>query len=92
MGYFIAILGLLLPVIVLVLPSVLTSLAPRCKECGQRGLKCVGGAKATIVVDGKRAPDSWLDYRCPKCDALFRKHRGVWTRIVNDLPPYAAGE
>ena len=92
MGYLIAILGLLLPVIVLALPPVLALLAPRCPACGQRGLKCVGGADATILVDGKRAPDSWFDYRCPKCDGLFRDHRGVWTRIVNDLPPHATGE
>jgi hypothetical protein len=56
----------------------------RCAECGRRGLKCVNGVLATIVVNGKRAPDSWSYYCCEKCGAAFKLHRGRWTRVSSE--------
>ena len=45
-----------------------------CPACGTRGLKCVNFIMATVLVDGKRAPDSWSYYRCDKCGKPFKLH------------------
>ena len=37
----------------------------RCPACGRRGMKCVNFIRATVVIDGRRAPDYWMD-REPK--------------------------
>lgn len=34
----------------------------------------ISAALATIIVDGKRAPDSWAYYCCERCGARFKKH------------------
>jgi predicted RNA-binding Zn-ribbon protein involved in translation (DUF1610 family) len=53
----------------------------RCPRCGKRGLKIIGGYLATVMVDGKRAPDSSTDYACDKCGAVMRWHRGEWKEV-----------
>ncbi|SRR6266568_3220284 len=50
----------------------------RCPKCGKRGLKMVDGALATVVIHGKRAPDSWTVYECEKCGAVLRWHLEKW--------------
>jgi hypothetical protein len=54
----------------------------KCSACGKRGLNCVESIRATIVVNGKRAPDSWSFYVCGKCGAAFKSHQGEWSRIT----------
>src|SRR5438046_366923 len=56
----------------------------RCPKCGKRGMKIVGGVRATILVGGKRAPDSWMDYECEKCGAIMRWHRGKWEEVPEE--------
>lgn len=61
----------------------LTALASRyyrgpCPRCGGRGLRSLGLTKATVLIDGRRAPDFWIDYECKLCGVELRKHRGTW--------------
>ena len=53
----------------------------RCLACFKRGLRCFDFVRATIVVDGKRAPDWWADYRCERCGAVYRRRRDSWVRV-----------
>jgi hypothetical protein len=53
----------------------------RCAACGRRSLKLTNGYRATILVDGRRAPDFWSYYCCEKCGAAFKRHRSEWSRI-----------
>jgi len=76
-------------VILLLSPAILYGLAlivvaiygERCPKCGQRGLTCVGFMKATVVIDGRRCPDSWGYYACEKCGAKLKHHRGEWGEV-----------
>ena len=61
----------------------------RCMACGTRGLKWVNGVLATIVVQGRRVPDSWCYYRCDRCGVAFKLHRGAWTRVSDQECPLA---
>jgi hypothetical protein len=49
-------------------------LRKRCPTCGQRSLVFRNGFLATVVVDGKRAPDSWYYYECSACGARLKSH------------------
>jgi hypothetical protein len=53
----------------------------RCPRCGQRGLIRVNSALATIIIDGKRTPDSWSYERCQKCNAHLKRHRSQWLDV-----------
>ncbi len=55
-----------------------------CPACGQRGLRWVNLIKATILVNGRRAPDCWVYYCCKTCGAGFKLHRGVWIRVPDE--------
>jgi hypothetical protein len=37
--------------------------------------------KATVLIDGRRAPDHWADYKCEKCGTLLRWHRNQWESV-----------
>lgn len=52
-----------------------------CPSCGHRRLRCINFIKATILVDGKRAPDWWAYYACPSCGAMSKHHRGQWSAV-----------
>jgi hypothetical protein len=56
----------------------------RCPECGHRGMMCLNFIRATVVIDGRRAPDSWAYYACEMCGARMKLHRGVWGPIPDD--------
>jgi hypothetical protein len=80
-----AILLVLSPALLYVVVGLLLSIyRERCPECGQRGLTCVNVIKATVAIDGMRAPDSWGYYSCEKCGASLKHHRGVWGPIPDD--------
>jgi hypothetical protein len=53
----------------------------RCPACGQRALKCVNWIRATVRVDGRRAPDTWSYYICQRCGAAHKLHRGKWEGV-----------
>lgn len=53
----------------------------RCPECQQRGLKMIGFIRATVLINGQRAPDHWTDYRCLKCGVVRRWHRKQWESV-----------
>lgn len=48
----------------------------RCPCCGVGALQQTDWIRATIVIYGRRAPDSWSDYRCAHCAAMFRQRLG----------------
>jgi hypothetical protein len=52
-----------------------------CPACGQRGLKCVNWIRATVLVNGRRAPDSESYYVCEQCGAAHKLHRGKWEGV-----------
>jgi hypothetical protein len=82
MGWLLAALLVLSPALLYGLLLVFAALhRGRCAACGQRGLKCVGATLATVVVNGRRAPDSWSYYACDKCGAAFKLHCDQWTRV-----------
>jgi hypothetical protein len=56
----------------------------RCPACGHRGLKCVQWIRATIEVDGKRAPASWTYFRCESCGAKYKQHIGRELEIASE--------
>jgi hypothetical protein len=45
----------------------------RCPSCGQPALRSVQWIRATVLVDGKRAPASWLYFVCESCSGRFRR-------------------
>ena len=53
----------------------------RCPKCEQRGLKMIDFIQATVVINGKRAPDHWADYECEKCRAIVRWHHAKWEPV-----------
>jgi hypothetical protein len=61
----------------------------RCPECRQRGLKMIDFIKATVLINGRRAPDHWADYKCEKCGVVLRWHHKQWERPPGgkDNPP-----
>src|SRR5687767_8956172 len=56
----------------------------RCPQCQERGLISVNWIRATILVDGQRAPNSWSYYLCEKCNAHLKLHRGIWREVNNE--------
>lgn len=44
-----------------------------CPSCGQQTLRCVQWLRATIVVDGQRAPASWCYFVCDSCAGRYRR-------------------
>lgn len=50
-----------------------------CPACGERGLKWVNGLRATILINGQRAPDYWAYYDCERCGVHFKVHHGEWS-------------
>lgn len=59
-----------------------------CPACGLRGLKCVNFIRATVLVEGKRAPDHWAYYVCEKCGAAFKLHHGAWGPVPEEERQY----
>jgi hypothetical protein len=56
----------------------------KCPICDSRNLVSVNWVRATILVDGKRAPDSWAYYQCKTCDARLKLHRSNWMDMDAD--------
>jgi hypothetical protein len=82
MWWVLAILLVLSPAILYgLLLSFIAIYREKCPACEKWGLKCVTFIVATILVDGKRAPDSWGYYDCPNCGGKFKWHRGEWTHV-----------
>lgn len=53
----------------------------RCPKCQQRGLKSIDFIRATVQINGQRAPDCWADYQCEKCGAVVRWHHRQWEPV-----------
>ncbi len=53
----------------------------RCPRCRERGLRQVNFIRATVLINGQRAPDHWADYECGKCGALLRWHHDQWEAV-----------
>ena len=47
-----------------------------CPTCKSRALRCVQWIHATVMIDGRRAPDSWSYFSCDSCGAHFKQHLG----------------
>ena len=57
-----------------------------CRSCGERALKQVNWIRATVLIDGRRAPDSWTCYCCQSCGARYRrKISGEWILVPPDV-------
>lgn len=48
----------------------------RCPTCSKQSLKNVQFIRATNLVNGARAPDSWSYLECESCKARFKEHHG----------------
>lgn len=83
------IVGLLIAGVVLAFPTaILLSVAggwlvsrrrETCLACSRRALRCVQWIRATVLIEGRRAPDSWSYYLCESCGAHYKLHRGSWS-------------
>ena len=60
-----------------------------CPTCHQRGMVSVNHVMATVVIDGRRAPDQWSYYRCEKCGVVLKLHRGEWKPVPDDERHFA---
>jgi len=49
-----------------------------CPRCGSRSLVQTDFIRATTLVNGRRAPDSWSLHNCKECNARLRFHRKQW--------------
>jgi hypothetical protein len=83
MGYLCIALVLFNPATLCVVALVATALATRfyrsrCPQCQQRGLKAINFVRATVIINGQRAPDHWADYECEMCGAVVRWHHDQW--------------
>jgi DNA-directed RNA polymerase subunit RPC12/RpoP len=58
-------------------------LNPKCRRCGKRRLTSRQFVRATVVRDGRRAPDAWTYYQCGSCGKRW-KH-SPWTKIWDDV-------
>ena len=63
----------------------LDRLTRRCPRCGRRGgMTLVNGIRATVMVDGRRAPDHWSYYHCGRCGARLKLHHDQWGDVSGD--------
>ena len=90
MKYVWAILLVLSPAILYGIALIATGLSmrfyrSRCPKCRQRGLKLINFVKATVLINGQRAPDHWADYECEKCGAVVRWHHGKWEPVASPV-------
>jgi DNA-directed RNA polymerase subunit RPC12/RpoP len=46
-----------------------------CPNCGQKTLKIVNFLKATVLVNGQRAPDTYTIYQCEQCQKRYSKSK-----------------
>ena len=46
---------------------------PRCPDCNTKTLVSRNWIRATVVINGQRAPDSWTYYECEGCGARWKK-------------------
>ena len=77
------ILLILSPAILYVLAGITLALKkkflPRCcPACGVRALRSINFIMATVLVNGKRAPDSWEYLLCMSCGKALEVNRGQW--------------
>src|SRR5690606_15437256 len=64
----------------------------QCPACGRRALKQVTFIRATVVIDGKRCPDSWSYHRCEWCQAAFKKHQDTLLPVADpEIGPFESG-
>lgn len=55
----------------------------RCPACGSKTLRYVQYIRATVLIDGGRAPDSWTYFECETCRSRQKQHRGTFS-VVDD--------
>ena len=56
----------------------------RCPSCGRRALRLVNWIRATILFEGKLAPDHWSYYLCTSCGKPHKLHRNAWEAISDE--------
>jgi hypothetical protein len=44
-----------------------------CPHCQQNALEVINVLKATVVINGKRAPDTYFVYHCSNCKKRYQK-------------------
>ncbi len=44
-----------------------------CPECGKKALRCVQWIRATVLVEGKKTPDTRSYYQCDSCRARLKR-------------------
>jgi len=55
-----------------------------CPACGKQSLRYRQWILATVIINGKRAPDSWCYLLCESCGARYKQHRGRDFEIPSD--------
>lgn len=61
-----------------------------CPECNETRLLWIKGARATILVHGRHAPDSWSLHECLACGVRLKNRSGKWEPAgPSDLRHYA---
>jgi hypothetical protein len=47
-----------------------------CPSCGEQTLRLVQFIRATVIIDGRRAPDAWRYLLCESCGSRYKQHIG----------------
>jgi len=55
-----------------------------CPSCSHRALRRVQFIRATVVVDGRRVPDSWSFLLCESCGARYKQHLGAALTVPSE--------
>lgn len=56
----------------------------RCPACGLKTLRYVQCTRATVLIEGRRAPDSWTYFECETCCSHQKQHRGIFSVVADD--------
>lgn len=55
-----------------------------CPTCGEQALRSVNSVLATVVINGRRAPDAWTYYWYESCQSRWKKHIGCDLEVPTD--------
>ena len=56
----------------------------KCPQCGEKKLRFIQGMLATVIIDDKRAPDSWNYLACESCHSHWKEHHGELSAVADD--------
>jgi predicted RNA-binding Zn-ribbon protein involved in translation (DUF1610 family) len=56
-----------------------------CPECGKKSLRCVQWVRISVLVEGKKTPESTSYFQCDSCNARLKKSRDASFTVPSEL-------